>query len=180
MGKPSNPSCPWFPDLADVTMTPQTNYSWFWRHQDASAIPRKKNSLFILFWKSENLTILWFWKFASREGRQADSCSIVKIWNCDTFFGTLKLLKFETSETLKLSKGDISISDQRNPRHPSTYRQCDNFKQNWSPSHVWWQQTNSSSSSIPVCLKVVGLLLAVGGAASATALAADSTSKGEM
>ena len=33
-GKPGNPSFSWFSDLADVTMTPTTNYFQPWRHQN--------------------------------------------------------------------------------------------------------------------------------------------------
>ena len=36
-----NPSFLWFLDLADVTMTPQTNYSLFLSHHDTLKSPRK-------------------------------------------------------------------------------------------------------------------------------------------
>ena len=70
--KTRNSSFPWFSDVLNVSMTPQTNIIYLWRHHDTPNNSREAHMFFFSesycgenhFWKSEHL------KFSDKDGGQ--------------------------------------------------------------------------------------------------------------
>ena len=98
-----------FSDLVGLTMTPQTNYIWFWGHQLCQKVQAIPNHFWkISCWKSQHA---WFLNFGKDGGRKIPTISLIfwKYWIWDQQLPEIMKWNFDNMGSIVMGKQEMAF-----------------------------------------------------------------------